>query len=175
MKLGNRPIAVATALRGTALKPTHGRRRFATVLTTLLLFLGTAVAVTAPSAAAEEDCYPNAANHSIGFTGGQNGYFLPCDNSGDTHIFYDNNSDANATVLHLTNCSSNPDIDLLFYVSSGPDQGWHKVGTTKRFWCLNTDGGWQSWGRQTRVGWYGFVVANHRGTGPLSGWLHAGW
>jgi hypothetical protein len=63
------------------------------VLATLLLFLGTATAITAPSAAAEEDCHPNAANHSIGFTGGQNGYFLPCDNSGDTHIFYDNNSD----------------------------------------------------------------------------------
>jgi hypothetical protein len=154
------------------MKPTR-RRRFATVLATLLLFLATAITVTAPSAAAEEDCY---ANGSSGyFVGGQNGYFLPCDNGDDPHLFYDNNSDSDPTSLHLWDCSSNPDIDLFFYVSSGVDQGWHKVGTTKRFWCLNTDGGWKTWGRQTRVGWYAFSIANHRGTGPLSGWMHAGW
>lgn len=153
----------------------QGRKRITTVLAALLMFLGMATAITAPVASAEEDCYPDSVYPSLHFANVPNNYFLPCDNSGDTHIFYDNNSDANTTSLHLSDCSSNPDIDLLFYVNSGPDQGWHKVGTTKRFWCLNTDGGWQSWGRQTRVGWYGFVVANHRGTGPLSGWLHAGW
>lgn len=152
------------------MKPTSGRkrRRLTTVLAALLMFLGVASVITAPTASAEEDCYAN-------FAGYPNNSFLPCPNSDDTHIFYDNNSDADPTSLHLWNCSSNPDIDLLFYVSSGPDQGWHKVGTTKRFWCLNTDGGWKSWGRQTRVGWYGFYVANHRGTGPLSGSLHGGW
>lgn len=147
-----------------------------TVLATLFLFLGTTTALTAPSAAAEEDCYPQGATTPKGyFNNGFNGYFLPCPNGDDTHIFWDDNADDDPTSLHLWDCTSNPDIDLFFYVSSGVDQGWHKVGTTKRFWCLNTDGGWKSWGRQTRVGWYAFHITDHRGTGPLAGWMHAGW
>jgi hypothetical protein len=141
------------------------------VLAALSLFLGVAGVITAPSAsAAYNECYAN-------FSGGYNDYFLPCPNDSrgyQTHIFWDDNSTANPTSLHLWNCSSNPNIDL-FYYQTGYEPGWVKVGTTKRFWCLNTDGGWQSWGRQTRVGWYGFYIANHRGTGPLRGSLHGGW
>lgn len=133
-----------------------------------LLYSGLAGVVTAPSAAAEEGCYAE-------FVGLPEASFLPCPNSwtgyGTGYAFYDDNSDAAPTMLRLGACTSNPDIDLLYYVET---VGWQKVGTTRRLWCLNGESGWQSWGRQTAPGLYAFAIAGNRGT-PLSGWLQAGW
>lgn len=88
--------------------------------------------------------------------------------------WYDNNFDNSSTDLHLVNCSANPNIAL--QRSPNGVNNWANVGAPKRYWCLNTDGGWQGWGDQP-AGYYRFVIENPRSAnGRLSvGYFHAAW
>lgn len=74
------------------------------------------------------------------------------------------------TALHLSGCSGNPDVTLMRFNGS-----YFQPLATKRFYCLNTDGGWQSWGRQ-RAGDYRFEFNPRTANGRLTvSYFHGGW
>lgn len=84
-------------------------------------------------------------------------------------------TDGGSQSLHLSVCNGNPDITLMRYGTSG----WVPAlttGATKRFWCLNTDGGWLTW-NNLPPGVYHYEVTNPRnGTTELDiAYAHAAW
>ena len=142
-------------------------KRFGVLTALTALLIGLTSLVTAPSAAAYEgEC-------SGSFTGFADNSPLPCIPP-QPFYWYDSNRDNSSTDLHLVNCSANPDITL--QRSPNGSTGWANVGGPKRFWCLNTDGGWHNWGDQP-AGYYRFFIDNPRSTNNrLSvGYFHAAW
>ncbi len=142
-------------------------RRLNVVAVMTSLLIGVAGFVTAPVAAAYEgEC-------SGSFSNFPDNAALPCIPPAP-YYWYDSNSDNSSTDLHLVNCSANPDIAL--QRSSNGSTGWTNVGAPKRFWCLNTDGGWKGWGDQP-AGYYRFVIDNPRSSDNLLdvGYVHIAW
>jgi hypothetical protein len=85
----------------------------------------------------------------------------------------DHNLDANPTLVHFVNCTSNPEIALYEDLSLRPDR---QVGNRQISWCLNTNGPWLSWGRLP-AGKYYFKITNPRSAdGFLSvDYVHVAW
>jgi hypothetical protein len=136
------------------------KRWLATVSAAAALLFSVAL-VNAPAASAEGQCQGPL---SGGYRAGDK---LPCE-APQPYFWHDNAEDAQVTALHLVNCNGNPDIKLMS--TRGTDYG------TKRFYCLNTDGGWQVWGLMPRGDYYFEVVAPRSTTGSLiAGYYHVGW
>lgn len=145
-------------------------RRNRTVLAVLTSLLLAAGVVTAPAAvAADGDC-------SGSFVDKAPGTWIPCKNPPFPDQFdywHNNGTTSDPTALHLVNCKSNPDITLFYWhenISTWVSQG------TKRFWCLNTDSGWQFWDYRGS-GYYHLEITNPRSSDGLLdvGYFHAAW
>lgn len=113
--------------------------------------LGTAVmgVVTAPTAAAEDE-----------IVGGPIGGIT----SGEYIFGWKERTIGNPTEIRLQGCGSNPDLQVWYRPAGG---SWVAVGAPKRFWCLNSDSGFISWGR-LGVGDYMARITDVRWNPPVT-------